>query len=69
MQTKPEKGAPLGRGRRKIRVAIASKNRGKSGGARVITLVRVVAVYDKSDREDLAPGELDVLVAAAGLIG
>ncbi len=74
LQTEPEQGTPLGRGCRKIRVAIASKNKGKSGGARVITLVQVVgetvlllAVYDKSDRENLAPGELDALLAAAGL--
>ena len=74
LKTAPDQGVGLGRGCRKIRVAIASKNKGKSGGARVITLVRLVgevvvllAVYDKSDRADLAPGELDALLAAAGL--
>ena len=74
LQTNPEQGTPLGQGCRKIRVAIAAKNKGKSGGARVITLVKQVgevvlllAVYDKSDRANLAPGELDALLAAAGL--
>ena len=70
----PQAGNSLGRGCYKVRVAIASKNRGKSGGARVITLVQVIgetvlllAVYDKSDRADLASGELDALLTAAGL--
>ena len=74
LQTAPEQGTALGSGCRKIRVAVASKSKGKSGGARVITLVKQVgtrvillAVYDKSDRADLAPGELDDLLAAAGL--
>ena len=70
----PVSGVSLGRGCYKVRVAIASKNRGKSGGARVITLVQIVGktvlllgVYDKSDRENLAPGELEMLLAAAGV--
>jgi mRNA-degrading endonuclease RelE of RelBE toxin-antitoxin system len=33
----PEMGDDLGHNIRKIRMAIASKNKGKSGGARVIT--------------------------------
>ena len=73
LQTEPEQGVSLGSGCRKIRVAIASKNKGKSGGARVITLLKQVgdyvlllAVYDKSDRADLAPGEVEALLAAAG---
>jgi hypothetical protein len=70
----PTQGIPLGQGCYKIRLAIASKNRGKSGGARVITCVKVVGetvylltVFDKADRENLANGELDALLAEAGL--
>ena len=33
----PEQGVSLGNNLRKIRIAITSKNKGKSGGARVIT--------------------------------
>lgn len=72
----PLQGISLGRGCYKIRVAITSKNRGKSGGARVVTCVKVVGetvylltVFDKADRENLADGELDVLLAEAGLTG
>ena len=59
-------GAALGKGCYKIRIAIKSKNQGKSGGARVITFVKVtqetvylIAIYDKSEKEDLADGELE----------
>jgi len=45
---------------------IASKGKGKSGGARVITHVKIVedtvyllSVYDKSDKEELNQGELE----------
>ena len=72
----PLQGIPLGKDCFKIRLAITSKNRGKSGGARVITCVKVVGetvylltVFDKADRANLAEGELDALLAEAGLVG
>ena len=37
LQENPEQGTDLGQGFRKIRLAIASKGKGKSGGARIIT--------------------------------
>jgi mRNA-degrading endonuclease RelE of RelBE toxin-antitoxin system len=55
----PFQGTELSPGIRKIRMAITSKGRGKSGGARIITYTVVVTesegrvylmnVYDKSD--------------------
>ena len=52
----PIQGVELENGVRKVRLAISSKGRGKSGGARVIIRVRIVAdelqllyIYDKSD--------------------
>lgn len=55
----PFQGDELSPGIRKIRMAIASKGRGKSGGARVITytliatdkdgVIYLLDVYDKSD--------------------
>lgn len=64
----PEQGTPLARGYRKIRMAIASKNKGKSGGARVITPNCIVAehegeiflvkVYDKSEAESVSLREI-----------
>ena len=38
----PKLGTPIGKDCYKIRIAIASKGKGKSGGARMITYVRVL---------------------------
>ena len=66
----PEFGTPLGKACYKIRVAIASKGKGKSGGARVITYVRVLKekvflldIYDKSEQESISSKELELLIA------
>ena len=74
LEADPVQGEPLGQDCYKLRLGIQSKGQGKRGGARVVTCVMVVAhvcyvltIYDKSDRADLAPGELDALLAAAGL--
>jgi mRNA-degrading endonuclease RelE of RelBE toxin-antitoxin system len=54
----------------KIRVAIKSKGKGKSGGARVITHVQVVennvfllAIYDKSEQKDITDKEINYLLS------
>src|SRR5579859_5795177 len=39
LETNPTLGIPLGRNLFKIRIAISSKGKGKSGGARIITYV------------------------------
>lgn len=63
LEKEPESGTPLGNNCFKIRLAIASK--GKSGGARVITHVQVVAttvyllsIYDKSELSDISDKDL-----------
>lgn len=65
----PEQGTGMGSGCFKIRLAIASKGKGKSGGARIITHVQVVkqkvyllSVYDKSEIENLSEKELRSLL-------
>ena len=65
----PRQGDALGQNCFKVRLAIRSKNAGKSGGARIITLVQVVdeqvlllTIYDKGERADLRPGELEELL-------
>lgn len=42
LEINPSKGTPLGNNIYKIRLAITSKNKGKSGGARLISFVKVV---------------------------
>ena len=39
----PKQGTPLGKDAYKVRLSITSKARGKSGGARVITCVKIIA--------------------------
>lgn len=62
----PLQGESLGKHCYKIRMSITSKGRGKSGGARVITLVKVLdeevlllSIYDKSDKESISVQELE----------
>jgi hypothetical protein len=69
LEENPLLGTPLGKNAFKIRLAISSKNRGKSGGARVITHVRLVqetlyliTIYDKSEQTDIADEELHFLI-------
>ncbi|GHB78582.1 type II toxin-antitoxin system RelE/ParE family toxin [Persicitalea jodogahamensis] len=66
---KPTQGTPLGKNCFKVRLAISSKNKGKSGGARIITHVQIVddtvfllSIYDKSTKSNLNEGELDTLL-------
>jgi mRNA-degrading endonuclease RelE of RelBE toxin-antitoxin system len=61
----PKQGTALGNNCYKIRMAISSKNKGKSGGARVITYLKIVdevvylvSIYDKSDVDTISDDEL-----------
>lgn len=69
LEEDPMIGDAIGRSCRKIRIAIASKGSGKRGGGRVITpihiegrMVFLLHLYDKSEKADLEPGELDQLL-------
>lgn len=69
LQETPIQGDSLGKSCYKIRLKVASKRRGKSGGARVITYVHIIqedvyllTIYDKSEKEDLNPDELEELL-------
>jgi len=65
----PTQGTSLGGDCYKIRMAIASKGKGKSGGARVITCFKIVqgtvyllTIFDKSEQENIADKELKELL-------
>jgi len=54
-------------------MSITSKGKGKSGGSRVVTCVKIVAgsvyllsIYDKSEKESISDKELDDLLKIAG---
>ena len=65
LEINPTQGNGLGNNCYKIRLAIRSKGRGKSGGARVITYVQIIketvyllSIYDKSEQESIADKEI-----------
>lgn len=69
LECDPLLGVSLGGSLRKVRLAIKSKGRGKSGGARVISFVylagkrvHLLTVYDKAAFETLADQDLKALV-------
>jgi mRNA-degrading endonuclease RelE of RelBE toxin-antitoxin system len=69
LELHPNQGTSLGHDCYKIRLAIASKGKGKSGGARVITYVLVtnntvflLTIYDKSEQSDITDKELQQLL-------
>lgn len=61
LEKNPYQGTDLGNGLRKIRMAITSKGKGKSGGCRIITFdaierngnLYLMYVYDKSDFDNV----------------
>lgn len=77
LKENPFQGDELTPGIRKIRMAITSKGRGKSGGARVITKtivytetegkVFLLEIYDKADPSTVDIEILKQLVAGLGL--
>ena len=69
IRTNPEQGEGIGKGCYKTRLAISSKGKGKSGGARIILsiavsdkLVYLIAIYDKSEKASLSTKELEELL-------
>ncbi len=69
LNNNPTLGTKLAKNCFKIRLAIASKNKGKSGEARIITHVHVygktvflLSIYDKIEREDMDEKELNLLL-------
>ena len=61
----PFSGTPLSNNCYKVRLSIASKGKGKSGGARVIThiyvagnIVYLLAIYDKSEQGNISDKQI-----------
>jgi len=67
----PTMGDDLGNNTRKVRMAIASKNKGKRGGARVITYhvlidvintdIYLLSIYDKGEQDNISKSEIEYL--------
>ncbi|MEI7597448.1 MAG: type II toxin-antitoxin system RelE/ParE family toxin [Bacteroidota bacterium] len=65
----PTKGTALGNDIYKIRLAISSKRKGKSGGARIITFVKIInktvfllTIYNKGERNNISDKEIEALL-------
>ena len=70
LENVPKQGKPLGNNCYKIRMAIASKGKGKSGGARIITHVYIakstvylLTIYDKSNLSTISDSEIKDLLS------
>jgi mRNA-degrading endonuclease RelE of RelBE toxin-antitoxin system len=70
LESEPAQGAAMSNNCYKIRIAIKSKGKGKSGGTRVIYHVQVVdanvfllSIYDKSEQEDITDKEIKYLLS------
>ncbi len=75
LKANPTAGNALGRDCYKVRMRIDSKKTGKSGGARVITCVKIVGqqiflltIYDKSEHASITDNERDDLLKENGLL-
>lgn len=69
----PYQGVDLGGGKRNIRMAIASKGKGKSGGVRVITfnveliddegvVVSLITIYDKQEIRNVSDQYINQII-------
>ena len=68
----PNYGVEIGVGLRKVRMAIGSKGKGKSHGARVITYtvilsvdegeINLLTIYDKAERESISRKEIEEIM-------
>lgn len=71
----PKTGTPLGSNTYKIRIAIKSKGKGKSGGGRIISyveseiiglvennIVTLLAIYDKSEVGSISKEDIQMLI-------
>lgn len=72
LEQNPDSGTQLGNSIRKVRMAISSKGKGKSHGARVIThtaiinvekgVITLLTLYDKAEQTTITEKEISLLI-------
>ncbi len=77
LNANPNLGVDLGNNLRKIRLSIKSKNKGKSGGARIITYniiintieksILLVTIYDKSEESAISDAAIKKIIKNCNL--
>lgn len=70
LENNPKQGSELANNCFKIRLSIASKGKGRSGGARVITHLQLIdnnvfliSIYDKSEKNTITEKEINELLS------
>jgi mRNA-degrading endonuclease RelE of RelBE toxin-antitoxin system len=73
LEQNPTQGTEIGNNCYKIRLAISSKGKGKSGGARIISHVYfkgakvfLLSIYDKSEQAEINDAEILSLIGSLG---
>ena len=69
LEEMPEQGTRLGNDIYKIRLAVKSKGKGKRGGARIMTKIKIVdqmvylfSIYSKGEKDDISDNEIQDLI-------
>lgn len=69
LEENPTMGTPLGDDIYKIRIAVKSKGKGKSGGVRILSFVKVIgktvllfSIYNKGERDSISDAEIKKLI-------
>ncbi|ULH27705.1 type II toxin-antitoxin system RelE/ParE family toxin [Leptospira weilii] len=69
LEQNPVQGVPLSKDCYKIRLAISSKGKGKSGGARIITYLfreknklYFLSIFDKSEKENISDKDREAIL-------
>ncbi len=69
LENEPKQGTHIGDNIYKIRLAVKSKGKGKRGGARVITKVKIIdkmvymfSIYSKGEKDDISDKEIEELI-------
>ena len=75
LATSPTQGIEIGNNCYKIRIAIESKGKGKSGGGRVITFLVskqkhlvLISIFDKSEKDSVSDAEIKIILKRLGLL-
>ena len=75
LKANPFSGNALGHNCYKVRMKITAKQSGKSGGARIITCVKIIdnrlfliSIYDKSERENISKKGIESILKLSGLL-
>ncbi len=73
LEVNPFLGTSIEKDFYKVRMSVSSKGKGKSGGARIITCVKIIkqviylsAIYDKSEKSNITDSELKLLANQIG---